>query len=160
MKKLLFLLLVFNTVNSQVKWNDMVYTQISIIVDPTSSVKEKGLNIGAEINYTQNSIYIHTGVQSFSKLEGNYLDWTTAGGIVLKYNDFRFYSGGRLGIILRDKSPFPTFGIEAGTDLVINRFVIGLRATEDYRSDFRYSGAEPGFRFSGFVKIGIKLWKI
>lgn len=155
MKKLLIMLILPIFSYSQLlKWNDDTRTSISIIADSRASIKEKGLNIGAEINYIQKWGYIHTGIQTFTVLEGGYYDWTTGGGIVLKHRSLDFYAGARLGIILRESSPFPLFGAEAGTDFNLGKFVLGLRATQDYRYDFSYSGAEPGFRFSGFVKLG------
>ena len=37
-----------------------------------------------------------------------------------------------------------------------NNIFIGIRGTGDYRSDFKYSGADPEIRYSGFIKLGLK----
>lgn len=158
MKKIIILLLISNFVSAQFKVNDETSTNISVLVDPSASLKEKGLNIGAEINYREDGLYLHTGIQSFAVLPGNYLDWTTGIGIKFKYNDFNPYIGGRLGFIKRGKeNPYSTYGAEAGIDYTLGKFLVGLRSTYDLRNDFKYYGANSDWRFSTFVKIGVKI---
>lgn len=165
MKTKILLLTLFITVSANAQFflrlHDTITTNISFVVDPAASKKESGLNIGAEINYTEKAIYIHTGIQSFTVLEGGYYDWTTSGGIAFKIKGsklFKLYTGPRLGFILREKYPYPTWGVEAGMDItVLKIIVIGLRSTYDDRQDFKYYGAPNEWRLSGFVKLGIKI---
>lgn len=138
---------------------EKITTNISLVVDPSASYKEKGLNVGAEINYTENSLYLHSGVQIFPILEGGYVDFTTAIGKAYKigyFDNIKAYAGGRIGFIWRDNpKPYPTFGAEIGVDYNLTKdVVIGVRNTYDYRGDFKYWGGTPEFVFSFFGKVG------
>lgn len=157
---LLILFFCVAKMQAQLKFGQTKATVLSVLVDPGASIKESGLNIGLEISHTENKTYMHTGVQSFSKLQGNYIDWITSGGLSLTAGTFentRLYVGPRIGLIKREKYIYPTWGLETGIDHVFkNKIVIGLRATEDYRGDFAYYGAPDKLRFSGFVKVGFQ----
>lgn len=158
---LLLLLLTMSIANSQIRLGDSKQSNIGVLIDPYASFKEPSINIGAEIDYRENGLYIHTGLQNFSAIKGNYLEWITAGGINLNlgyFDNLRIYTGGRLGLIFRGGEVYPTFGIEAGTDYVFESgFIIGFRTTYDYRSDFEYWGGNAEMRGSGYVKIGFRL---
>lgn len=163
MKKLITLLLITSLSYSQdIRLGDTETFNISILTDARASIKEKGINIGGEIELVSNAIYVRSGIQTFGVFQGGYVDWTTAGGINLKwgyFDDFRFYSGGRLGFIWRGGNSYPTAGAEAGLDYNFNSgFILGLRGTYDYRSDFEYWGNNKSeMRASTFIKIGWKL---
>jgi len=160
MKKLLLLALLTTTmVNAQIRFIDKEYFTTSIAIDHSASVKEKGVDIVGEIELVSYWKYVKFNVQSFSVLEGGYLDGVGGFGINLtkgKFDAWRLYSGGRIGFINRSKYVYPLVGIESGIDYNIERIFIGLRATGDYRSDFKYSGANPSMRYSGFIRIGTK----
>jgi len=165
MKTLLFALLVGMTASAQLQLGQKEYFTGSVYVDPGGSIKESGLNLGAEIELVSYGGYVKAGVQSFDALEGGYFDLTGAGGVNVTYGtfeDFRSYAGIRLGFIKRgyktnDSRTYPLFGLEAGTDYNINDvWFVGLRATYDYREDFIWSGAKEEFQGSGFVRAGFK----
>lgn len=157
---LIMLLIAFQSSFSQfIKPAEINTTNISVVFDPRASVKENGLNIGIEINYTQKYLYVHTGIQTFSVLEGGYIDWTTAAGYAMKlgyFDNYKAYVGGRLGFILRERYRYPTAGFEIGLDHSFEKCVIiGIRSTYDLRGDFRYFNAPSDWRFSTFVKVGV-----
>lgn len=153
-------LLLSCTAPAQLKFNDTEFFTAALVVDPVASVKEQGLNIGAEIGLVSHWGYVRAGLQTFNKLEGGYIDLTGAGGISLRYghfSPFRFYGGLRLGVIYREKYPYPTAGIEGGIDLYTqNNLVLGVRTTYDHRTDAKYWGGDHYNRLSGFVRIGLK----
>lgn len=157
---LLLCLMMQLTMSAQfIKPFERTTTNISTVFDPYASYKEGGLNFGAEINYTEESLYLHSGLQFFPVLEGGYTDFTTAIGKAYKigyFDDLKGYGGARVGFIWRDSvTPYPTFGAEIGLDYnLTNDIVIGLRSTYDYRGDFKYWGSTPEFRFNTFAKIG------
>ena len=136
-------------------------TNIGVILDPYSSIKDKGLNIGVEIDYTEDAIYVHTGVQNFAVIEGGWTNWVTGFGFNLYggiFDQVRFYSGVRGGFIFRGGYTYPTAGIEGGVDYWISQSIsLGLRASYDRRSDFIFWGGQPEYRPSGMIKLGFKL---
>ena len=156
-----FLILTTSSIYGQIQFGESKQSNIGIILDPGASIKEGGLNLGVEIDYVENGLYIHSGIQTFSALSGKYIDWTTAMGVNLKYgyfDNYKIYAGGRLGLINRGGNTYPTAGIECGFDYIFdNGLMIGLRATDDYRSDFEFWGGKAEFRRSGFLKIGFRL---
>ena len=154
MKRLLtFALLTISfMVNAQDKFN------VSVYVDPSASIKEKGINFGAEIEYNNRTIYTKAGFQFFSVLEGGYTD--ISGGIGLKqrlgtFDKHRIYTGVRLGFIFRGSETYPLAGGELGYDYnLTDKFFVGVRTTGDYRSDFDFWGGEAEVRYSGFIRVG------
>ena len=137
--------------NAQDKFN------ISVYVDPCASVKEKGVDFSAEIEYHNKTIYTKAGFQNFSVLQGGYTD--IAGGIGLNkrlgtFEKVRVYGGVRLGFIFRGGYTYPLSGIEAGTSVKLTeKIALRYKATGDYRSDFKYSGANPKVRYSSFIGV-------
>ena len=144
---------------SNFRLNKVDSFNFAIVIDPSASIEQKGLNIGAEIEYN-GSIYTRASVTSFSSLKGGYLDFVGAVGLNFTsgyFEQLRYYGGIRGGIIVRGGDGHPTAGIECGIDYTIGRWVLGLRATRDRRGDFEFYNEEPEMRNSGFVKIGWKL---
>jgi hypothetical protein len=131
---------------------------VSVIADPRASFNASGLFIGAEIEYS-GAIYTRVGISNFAVLKDGYTE--LIGGIGLNFSSgyfekFRYYTGIRLGIIKR-QSANATAGIEAGMDFMINdNLFIGMRATYDYRSDFKFYDYPNEMRGSGFIRIGTK----
>lgn len=100
MKK--FLLIAFFvmgiTLNAQVRFIDKEYGFISLSIDPSASVKEKGLNLIGEIGLVSYWKYVGLTVQEFTVLEGGYLDVVGEFGVNLtsdRYNNIRYYAGGK-----------------------------------------------------------------
>ncbi len=132
---------------------------ISVAVDPRASINEKGLNIGASIEYV-GVIYTRASITSFSKLQGGYFDAIGSIGINLTsgyFENIRYYAGGRLGFIKRESNTYPTAGIEAGINVNLNESVfLGIRGTYDKRSDFEFYNAPTEMRGSTYLLIGFK----
>jgi hypothetical protein len=166
MKKILLLgvLLIGMTGNSQgIRFGEKENFTASLSVDPMATIKEKSPNVVAEIELVSYWKYVKASVQVLPSLQGGYLD--LAGGLGLNltsgyFEQMRYYGGIRLGVIKRgftedETYTYPLFGFEGGINYnVTDKFFIGIRATSDYRSDFKYSGAKPFYRNSGFVKLG------
>ena len=133
---------------------------VSISIDPKATIKEESINLVAEIELQERVFYIKATTQVLTALEGGYLDF--GGGIGLNttlglFEPFRVYGGIRLGIIKRGSQSYPLFGYESGIDYNLSEdYFIGLGATYDDREDFLYSGADPFYRFSGFVRFGYR----
>jgi len=159
MKHILFLLLFSTIASAQFRLNETESFNIGIIIDPYASYKNSGLNIGAEIEY-KGKIYTRAGVTIFPKLEDGYTDITGAVGIVFTSGYFEtttYYAGGRLGVIIREAAN-ATAGVEAGIDHKLSdSIILGIRGTYDYRSDWKFYGADNGMQYSTFIKLGIKL---
>jgi len=128
----------------------------AIVVDPSASINESGLNAGIEICYT-GSVYTRLGVTSFAKLKDGYTDIIGGIGVVFTSGYFErttYYSGIRLGVIIRQEAN-GSAGLEAGIDHKIsNNLILGIRGTYDYRSDWEFYGADNGMQYSTFLKIG------
>lgn len=159
MKKLILLLLFtsFSFAQSNFRLNKTEYFATAIVIDPGASIKEKGLNIGAEIEYVR-SIYVKASVTNFAVLKDGYTDIIGSAGLSFTSGYFekvRYYAGGRLGFIHRSAT-YPTAGVECGIDFMIsdNTF-IGFRSTYDCRGDADYYDGDE-YRYSGFVKLGMK----
>ena len=129
---------------------------LSTIIDPRASIKEGGLFIGAEIEYS-GKIYTRAGIANFSVLKDGYTE--IIGGIGLKFSsgyfeNIRYYTGVRLGVIKR-KAANATAGLEAGIDFKIGeKAFIGLRTSYDYRSDQAFYDYPNHMIGSGYVRIG------
>lgn len=160
MKNILILLLFTSTLFAQngFRLNDKEYFTTAIVLDPNASLKEHGVNIGAEIEYVS-AIYVKASITSFAVLQDSYLDTTGSFGLSFTsgyFEKIRYYAGGRLGFVHR-KSTYPTAGVEGGIDLMLtDRLFLGIRSTYDYRSDFEFYDWHNEMRYSGFVRLGIK----
>jgi len=131
----------------------------AVVIDPSASIKESGLQIGAEIEYN-GTIYTRASITSFAALEGGYVDFIGAAGLNFTsgmWEQIRYYAGLRAGIISRGGNGYPTLGTEIGIDYVIGSLVLGVRMTRDKRGDFSFYNEPSEMRNSGFVKIGVKL---
>lgn len=167
MKKIIFLamLLMSSLIHAQVRFIDKEYFISSISIDPLASVKESSPNIVLELGLVSYWKYINVNIQILSELKGGYMDFGGTFGINLttgRFDNIRYYSGLRLGQIKRGLSEekvytYPLVGGEAGIDIKLSEtYYVGVKGTGDYRTDFKYSGANPEIRYSGFVKLGIK----
>jgi len=161
MRKIIFALLIFSQITqAQFKLNKTEYFTVSASIDPTSSFKEKGIDIVGEIEYI-GIIYAKGGIESFSVLQGGYTDFHGAIGInftsgLREY--WRYYLGVRMATVFRDGSFAVNYGLESGIDYTISKNIfIGLRATLDKRYEqeviFNWN---PELKFSGFVRIGYR----
>jgi len=131
----------------------------AIVIDPSASINESGLQIGAEIEYN-GTIYTRASISTFAALEGGYVDFIGAAGLNFTsgmWEQIRYYAGLRAGIISRSGNGYPTLGTEIGIDYVIGSLVLGVRMTRDKRGDFEFYNEPIEMRNSGFVKIGVKL---
>lgn len=135
------------------------YFTVSTSIDPTSSYKEKGLDIVGELEYV-GPIYAKVGFESFSALTGGYQDFHYGIGVNFTsgyFNTIRYYTGFRQAIVFRDGGWRINNGLEAGVDYNINdNFFIGLRSTLDKRYDQEIFSWNPETKFSGFIRLGYK----
>lgn len=158
MKTTILMLLLCGSLSAQFRLADTEYFTAAIVVDPNASVKENGLNIGAEIEYA-GKIYTRASVTRFEALEDGYTDFIGAVGVNFTagyFDRWRFYVGGRGGAIKRKRAN-ATAGAEIGIDYRIgDTFFVGLRATADYRSDFEFYDYPNKMRPSGFVRVGVR----
>jgi hypothetical protein len=141
----------------QIKIKDVETFNFSIVLDPKVSIEEKTPNIGIEIEYS-GPMYVRASITTFPALKGGYIDGTGAFGFTLSTGTFdrtNLYSGLRIGLIGRGNFTYPTYGFEAGINYgITENLLLGIRSTYDYRNDFVFTGGNPSFRYSGFVKIG------
>ena len=133
---------------------------IGVVVDPRASIKEKGLNIGTQLEYVGWG-YARVSITSFSVLTYGYTDLIGVYGVNFKprrYDRIRYYAGGRFGYIQRSTNIYSTFGLELGMDYRINNLLLlGMRGTRDKRNDFKIWNAPPEMRQSGYIKLGFRL---
>lgn len=146
--------------NAQLRLNKTDSFNFGIVIDPAASIKDSGLNIGIEIEYV-GTVYTRASITSFAKLNGGYIDTIGAFGINFTsgyFEKYRYYAGGRLGMIRRSSYTYPTAGLEFGIDYKItDKLILGYRTTYDKRSDFEFYGEPTEMRGSGFIKIGFVL---
>ena len=166
MKKLLmFSLILFASISiAQPQLIDGEYFRFRVGLDPVATYKEKSPNINLNIELIESFFYVSGGMQFLPDLEGGYVDYAGAGGLNFSWNrwqEIRMYGGIRIGTIYRGSSQYPLFGYEGGVDFkVANKVFLGLKGTFDNRKDFRFSGAEPEYLFSGFVVVVIEICKL
>lgn len=168
MKKLLLaVLLTASLASAQPRFFDREYFYASVAVDPSASLKEKGADIYGELGLISHFGYVSAGIESFSALKGSYLALNGTFGLNVTtgyFDDWRIYSGLRLGVIKRgmgegQTQTYPLAGVEGGVDYMVSENIyVGVRATYDHREDMLYSGAEPEARWSGWAKAGIRFW--
>jgi len=141
MRKILVVLgLVSAIANAQ--FIDEDYTQISVFVDPT--IADNGFQIGGEIQEIMHWGYASLGASAYNGFQESYVDLIGTLGFnfnLFHNNTIRYYSGGRLGLIWRETSPFPMVGGAIGFDVRVSKFYsktqihIGTRLWTDYRED-------------------------
>lgn len=164
MKKILSVILLLNVFvcfGQRTKFNNKEYFTISASVDPTSSIKEKGLDIVAEIEYV-GLIYTKFGFESFSALKGGYTDIHGGLGVNVTsgyFDTFRYYGGFRSSMVFRNSSYAWNPGLELGIDYKLSdNFFIGLRSTLDRRNDQKIQdySLKPENQISGFIRLGYR----
>lgn len=159
MKKLsLTVALLFTLVaTSQIQFGEKESFTFSVYVDPFASIKENGLDIGADIEY-KGFIYAKAGIESFADLPGGYFDIHGGFGPRLtigRFEQLAIYAGGRAGVVIRNGSSNPIAGFEGGIDHVFKGgLLIGLSASYMYRSDMKAMGWNEIWRENGYIKIG------
>ena len=167
MKKLILILFLLTSmlIEAQIRFIDNEYFTFSIGLDPSATVKEKSVNLYGEVCLVSYWKYVNVNTQFLPSLKGGYWDFGGTFGVNLTSGTFektRYYTGLRLGLIKRgfndtETFTYPLFGAELGVDYYItDEIFVGVRGTGDYRTDFKYSYADPFVRYSGFVKLGIK----
>jgi hypothetical protein len=161
MKKLIILLLLSNIAFSQsnFRFNEHEFFTVTACIDPSSSIKEKGLGFVGEIEYA-GKIYTKVGFETFRVLTGGYTDIHGAIGLNFTSGYFeriRYYAGVRTAKVWRADTFRIIYGLESGVDYNINdSLFVGLRATYDKRLDQEIFGWKPETKFSGFIRVGYK----
>ena len=163
MKRLLLIIILLSTnlTFAQFRVNHFTYFTISSSIDPTSSIKEKGLDFVGEFEFV-NVIYAKVGIESFAALTGGYTDIHSSMGINFTSGNFeriRYYTGFRMAKVYRGgEGAFRiVWGLEGGIDVdIADNIFIGLRGTLDKRYDQEILLLKPENIFSGFIRIGYK----
>lgn len=166
MKKLLLvtLMLITQATFAQApyfRFNDIEFFTASTSIDPTSSIKENGLDVVGELEYA-GLIYAKVGFESFSVLYQGYKDFHYGIGLNFTsgyFNKLRYYVGFRQARVVRDNTWRINQGLEAGIDYNLNEHLfIGLRSTLDKRNDqeIQDSNLKPEIKLSGFIRLGYK----
>lgn len=162
MKKLLKLLVLVSF--TSLAQNE--YATINVQIDPSATIKEGSPNIYGSIELVSYMIYVNGNFQMLDGLKGGYLDFGGSVGLnayTSKFKQTRLLGGVRLGFIKRgykenDTNTYPLFGIEGGvSQKITDKIFVTVRGTYDYRSDFKYSGADPKYRESLYIGLGFKL---
>ena len=156
---LIIVLLSTMFLSAQIRFINKEYGMGSIALDPHASVKEKGIDIVNTITLVSYWKYISISVQSFTALDGGYLDIAGTFGTNITsgyFNQWRGYTGLRLGFINRGNYIYPLTGLEGGLQYNIGKIFIGGKGTVDYRSDYKFSGADAKWRESFYIEIGTK----
>ncbi len=151
MKKLLLMLLVTGVTFAQ--YNNKI--NFNLLVDKTA-------HMVAEVEGMEGKMYFKQSLEYAPNIEGGYLATGTAVGFSTElgmFQHYRIYTAPKLQFILRGGNVYPSAGFELGIDKTFDSgFIIGIRGTYDYRSDFQYwDKFAAEWRPSGFVKIG---WRI
>jgi len=169
MKKVCFLALLLAgsvmSAQSCVSFGDKEFVTLSGFVDPVGTINEEGLDFGGELELVSHWGYVKAGTQIFPAV--NYFDMVGAGGLnftTKPFDDARFYTGLRLGLIHRgafegnDTEIYPLAGVEAGVDYNFknSKWFVGLAYIADWREDFLFSGADPKFQSNGRIRVGRK----
>jgi hypothetical protein len=160
---IIMMLISLSAASQNFRFSEKQEFNVSFAVEPYSSFKEESLNFTAEIEYESGSFYIKAGSQVLTGLQGGYID--LAGGVGLSFTSgyferMRYTAGIRAGFIKRgytnnDPQTYPLFGQEVSTVYNFDSgFFVGLRLTNDLRTDFLYSGAEPEYQLNGSIKFG------
>jgi hypothetical protein len=151
MKKLLLLLLVASVATAQ--FNNKI--NFNLLADKTA-------HFVAEMEGIEGKMYFKQSLELAPNIDGGYLATGTAVGFSTElgmFQQYRIYTAPKLQFILRGGNVYPSAGFELGIDKTFNSgFIIGIRGSYDYRSDFNYWDRYAAeWRPSGFVKVG---WRI
>lgn len=160
MKKLLIITITLLSLTA--KAQDKRFTMFTYS-DPVATYKD-GFNAGFGIDYQMSVTYFKAQLFVFPDLNGK--TYTEITGTPLGFNlhdmfeNWRVYGGLKLGVIIRDGGPFPTYGFEAGVDYYFNGssdgVFVGVGVSRDRRTDVKVwdESIEPYWRNNGFVKFG------
>jgi hypothetical protein len=157
MKKLittLLLLVTLTTFSQDKRFTFGIFTEPGAFSD--------GFNIGAEIEYQMELMYLKAGIYTFPNL--NNVGYTQIYGVPLgvnfhsKFDEWRAFTGLQLGVNIREGNPNPIAGLEAGIERYFGNLFIGLQGNYIRRSDAEFYGGND-WVFNGQVKIGIA-WQL
>lgn len=122
---------------------------------------DKSTHLVGEIERVDDGLYAKVALEYAPNIEGGY---TVVGASVGyskdfgMFENFRFYTAPKIQFIRRGGYTHPSFGAELGFDNISDGgFIIGIRGTYDYRTDFDFWGGSAELRPSVFIKIGFEL---
>src|SRR5690606_12393911 len=157
------LLMNVTLVTAQFRFGDAEGFAASLYVDPGASIKEKGLDIGADIEY-QGAVFVKAGIESFAELPGNYFDIHAAVGprfTIGEKERITLYTGLRGGIVWRNGAHNPIGGFEGGIDYLLpSGIFVGVNGSYIYRGDMKAMQWPEIWRENFYLRIGYKWdWK-
>lgn len=143
---------------AQLRFGEVESFAASLYVDPGASIKENGLDIGADIEY-RGAVYAKVGVESFADLPGNYFDIHAGVGpriTIGKEENLSVYAGLRGGVVYRYSNPNPLLGFEFGSDYTFpGGIFVGANASTIRRGDVeKLYGEEDFWRGNFYIRIG------
>lgn len=151
------LLLNVYAVNAQLRFGNEESFAVSVYADPGASIKENGLDIGADIEY-RGAVYVKAGFESFAELPGNYFDVHGAVGprfTIGERERIQFYAGGRIGVAFRNGAPNAIGGFEGGVDYTFPGGVfVGVNGSYIYRGDMKAMQWPEIWRENFYLRIG------
>jgi len=133
---------------------------VSLYVDPGASHKEKGLDIGADIEYN-GPIYARAGFESFEALPGGYFDIHGAVGprfTIGSQERIALYIGGRVGVAWRNGAHGNAIGgAEGGAEYTFpSGIFLGVNGSYMYRGDMKAMQWPEIWRENFYIKIGYR----
>jgi hypothetical protein len=158
-KLLIALLLINISVYAQgFRFSETSGTNVSVTLEPKPTLERRSPNLIFEFEYEENFGYVKVASQILPALEGGYID--LAGGVGLSFTSgyfkqMRYTIGIRGGFIKRADIIYPLFGQELNIlwNIPSTKFNIGIRLSNDYREDFKFTGGDPGYRQNAGFKI-------
>ncbi|OOG78325.1 hypothetical protein [Flavobacterium sp. A45] len=153
----IFLFSVIGVSAQGLRFGDSEYFTLSAFGSPPTSLNEKNLNFGVDIELVSYAKYVRFGVNRFENLEGAYTDFIGSAGLNLTsgyFDKLRYYGGLRLGLIYRT-NVYPTGGLECGVDVDLSKdLYIGIKAGYGYRSDLMAISLPTKWEESTSVRVG------
>lgn len=154
------MLIVQNAQSQFLQSNNKFATLLSFQADPGFYDKEGELNWSIRLEQTFEGKHVMVDYEENKWIEGGYQKVSAGFGFDFQIGRFddnnRFYVVPKIQFINR-QGWNPSVGVDAGYERHLGNFIIGVLGKYDLRTDWKYWGGDPGFRFSGAVKIGIIL---
>lgn len=147
-------------VTAQFRFGDAEAFAASLYVDPGASLKEKGLDIGIDIEY-DGAVFVKAGFESFEALQGGYFDVHGAVGprfTIGREERLALYIGGRVGVAWRNGAHGNAIGgAEGGAEYTFpSGIFVGVNGSYIYRGDMKAMQWPEIWRENFYLKVGYR----
>ena len=154
------LLMNVTVVTAQFRFGETEGFAVSLYVDPAASWKEKGLDIGADIEY-HGPVLVRAGFESFEALPGGYFDVHGSVGprfTIGAEERIVLYLAGRIGVAWRNGAAGNAIGgAEGGAEYIFpSGIVVGVNGSYIYRGDMKAMQWPEIWRENFYLKIGYR----